>query len=729
MKFGKPFPFIQQTGMMECGPACLAMIFKYYGYYNIQPFISKLAEVSTAGVNMYNLGEVAEQFGFKAEAYEMGYEHLSEIPLPCIAHYGGIHFIVIYKVTKDHVWIADPAYGKDKLTKEEFCKQWNGIVLTVEPSPEIFKNKDLEEAVQEFLKDRTSLYKKFYRPVILGLRKVIWQVLAASGILQLLGLALPFFTQTIVDYVLINQNKKLLMVILLGMIATFLTQVLIMYARNILLVHLRVHFELHFFSSFFKHFISLKQAFYDRNKREDFMVRFQENITIRQLVNPTVIESVVDLLFVLLYVPVIFIYNLKLGLISLAFVILYFILTLIYTPVVRGLVYKVFYKNLETLGEFLDTLLGIQSVKLLGLENFKFWQWKNKFKRALNVVMDAEKKSALLHSIQKSVYYMSQLAVFWIGAYMTFNQEISIGQYLAMTSIFLLILNSLNNLSLVWYNLTELFVSLNRLNDVLLQETENKSLLDKTSQFESFPLVLQNVRFKYLQSQPEYVLNNINLRINKGEHIGIAGRNGSGKTTLVKLLLNLYPHYEGEIQLGRTDLQSIHPTALRKKIFLFPQDIYVFNGSIKENIQYGNLNATIDQIIEAAKLADLHDFISQKYLGYNYKIGDLGANLSGGQKLKIGFARLFLSDPDLIILDEASSMLDVEAESKIMNNIRSHFKDKTIISIAHRMQTLKNANRILVVEKGEIAEEGSHEQLMNITGGIYSQFMKTYIDY
>lgn len=715
--------------MMECGPACLAMIFKYYGYYNIQPFISKLAEVSTSGVNLYNLAEVAQQFGFQAEAYEMGYEHLNQINLPCIAHYGGIHFIVIYKVSDTEVWIADPAYGKDKLSKEEFLKQWNGIVLTVEPGPDIFKNKDLEESVQDFLKTRQSLYSKFYKPVLQTLRGVIWQILIATGILQLLGLALPFFTQTIVDYVLVNQNKKLLMIILLGMVCTFLVQVLIMYARNILLVHLRVHFELHFFSNFFKHFISLYQGFYDRNKREDFMVRFQENITIRQLVNPTVIESVVDLLFVLLYVPILLLYNFKLGSIAFIFVLIYFLLTLIYTPVIRSLVYKVFYKNLETLGEFLDTLLGMQSVKLLAIENFKFWQWKNKFKRALNVVMDAERKSALLHSIQKSVYFMSQLAVFWIGAYMTFNQEITIGQYLAMTAIFLLILNSLNNLSLVWYNLTELSVSLNRLNDVLLQETENASILDKVNQFETFPLEINNLHFKYLQSQPEYVLNNISLKIKQGEHIGIAGRNGSGKTTLVRLLLNLYPHYEGQIKLGQHELRQLNPTVLRKKIFLFPQEIYVFNGSIRENIQYGNLNASMDEIIQAAKLADLHDFVSAQYLGYNYKIGDLGANLSGGQKLKIGFARLFLSDPDLIILDEASSMLDVEAEKRIMDHLKRHFKDKTIISIAHRMQTLKNADRILVIEKGEIAEEGPHEELMKKEQGIYANFMKTYIDY
>ncbi len=725
----KSFPFIQQTGMMECGPTCLAMIFKYYGYYNIQSLLAKLTEANTAGVNLYSMAEVAEQFGFQADAYEMEYENFKEIKMPCIAHYSGIHFIVVYHVTDKEVWVADPAYGKDKIKKADFLKKWNGITLAIEPTPAIFKNKDLEETVKEYRKNRKSLYKRFYQPVLDSLRKVIWQILLASAVLQALGLAIPFFTQTIVDNVLVNQNKKMLMVILMGMFAVFATQVILLYARNILLVHARVHFELEFFSRFFKHFISLTQKYYDSNKREDFMARFQENITIRQLVNPGVIESVVDLLFVLFYVPILLFYNLKLGLVALGFVLLYALVTIYYTPKIRALAYKVFYRNLETLGGFLDTLLGMQSVKLLAIENFKFWEWKNKYKHTLNVVMEAEQQSAMLHSVQRSIYYVSQVGIFWIGAYMTFNNEITIGQYLAVTAIFIIVLNALNNLSMIWYNLTELSVSITRLNDVLVQEEENSSVLDLANDFQTFPLTVSNLQFRYNKSQEKAVLKDLNFSVREGEHIGIVGRNGSGKSTLVKMLVHFYSNYEGNITFGKTDMRRINPTVLRKKVFLFPQDIYVFNGTIKENIMYANLNAEMDDVIRAAKLADLHDFVAAQYLGYNYKIGDFGANLSGGQQLKLGFARLFLSDPDLIILDEASSMLDVESEQKIMANIKSHFKNKTIISIAHRMQTLKNADRIWVVDEGQIAEEGTHEALMKREDGLYYGFMRAYVEY
>jgi len=719
---------MQQRGMMECGTTCLAMIFKHYGYYNVQTLLVKLGEVSTEGISLYSLAEVAMQFGFNAEAYEMGYEHLVGLKLPCIAHYSGDHFIVIYKISDEFVWIADPAYGKDKISKEAFLKKWNGIILTVEPTPEIFKNKDLEESVQAFMAERKSLYKKFYAPVLSSLKKVIWEILLATAVLQALGLAIPFFTQTIIDNVLVNQNKKLLVAILVGMFGIFLTQILLLYVRNILLVQFRVNFELDFFSRFFKHFISLKQKYYDSNRREDFMARFQENMNIRNLVSPTVIESIIDLLFVLLYLPILIFCNVKLGLIALGCVLMYAGVTAYYAPKMRSLIYKVFYKNLETLGEFLDSLLGIKSIKLLSIESFKFWQWKNKYKKTLNVVLDAEQKGIMLHSVQRSIHFFSQIAVFWMGAYMTFNNEITIGQYLSLTAIFLIVLNSLHNLSAIWYNLTELWVSLGRLNDVLIQEPENTSVLQLADNFTTEKIVASNFSFRYSEKNSQYILKNLNFVINAGEHIGIVGRNGTGKTTLVKLLLNLYPEYEGELLYGSRELRQINPLVLRKKVFLFPQDIYIFNGTIKENILYANLNADIEDVIKAAKLADLHDFVKAQYLGYNHKVGDTGSNLSGGQKLKIGFARLFLSNPDIIILDEASSMLDIESEKIIMQNLKKHFKGKTLITIAHRINTLKSADRIWVIENNQIAEDGSHDALME-QKSVYHQFINTYIDF
>lgn len=714
--------------MMECGTTCLAMIFKYYGFYNIQSLLRELGEVSTEGTDLYKLSEVAESFGFKTEAYELEYDYLIKIPLPCIAHYEGIHFVVIYKATKDYVWVSDPAYGKDKYSRTNFMTKWNGVVLTLEPTSEMFKNKDVLELVQQHRKKEKSLFRKFYLPVLSSLKGVIFEIFLATFLLQLLALAVPFFTQAIVDNVLVNQNKKLLFAILLGMIGVFFTQVLLLYARNIILVQFKNRFELDFFSKFFSHFISLKQNYYDAHKREDFISRFQENIKIREMANPVLIQNFIEIIFLIIYIPILFLYNTALGFIAFLFVIFYFLISLYFVPKMISLYKKGFFKNMEALGSFLDTLLSIKTVKLLSIEKLKFWVWQNKYKHALNVNLEAEQKQIILASIQKSLFFLGQITIFWLGAYMAFNGQLSIGQYLAFVTIFMIIMNTLNNVGYLWNTITQLSVSFRRLNDVLLQEPEASDIFEQKEITSVKDIELKNLSFKYFEKEENYVLRNINLKIGSGEHIGIVGRNGAGKTTLVKLLLSLYPSYEGNILLDNVELKRILPKSVRKKIFLFPQDIHIFTATIKENILYANPNASLEELIHAAKLADLHDFVKSLYLGYNHKVGDFGGNLSGGQVLKIGFARLFISNPDIIILDEASSNLDLETENKIMTNIKNHFRGKTVITIAHRIYTLKDADRILVIDEGKITEDGSHEELIS-KDGLYSKFMKTYVDY
>jgi ATP-binding cassette subfamily B protein len=723
----KSFPIIIQRTMTECGPTCLAMIFKYYGYYNIQPLLNKLAEVTTEGADLYHLALEAEHFGFKAEAYELGsIDHLSQMHLPLVAHYSGNHFIVVYYTDKDFVWVADPAFGKDKIAKTEFVRKWNGIVLTLEPTPKLFKNKDLNDSVEEFRKEQQTFVKKFYWSVISSLKNAGLEILAATFFLQLLGLAIPLFTQVIVDKVLVNQDKELLFAILLGMGGIFFTQILLLYVRNMLLVQFRINFEYDFFSKFFRHFISLKQKYYDNNKREDFMARFQENLTIRRLLNPGIIQTIIDLAFVLLYVPLLIYYNAKLGLLALFFVLIFFLFTAYYAPVMIALLRKVSLKNYTVLGEFLDTLLGIKTVKLLSLENFRLWKWKNKYKKALNVVLESETQSIMMNTLQQSLFNLAYISVFWLGAYLTFKGEMTIGQYLAFISIFVIVTNSLGGISAIWFDMNELWVSLERLNQVLQQETEQVSLVHHINKFSIDKITAHNLAFRYNEGDEEYIFKNLNFEINKGEHIGIIGRNGCGKTTLVKLLLNLYPEYEGKINFDHHELRKLNPDLVRKRVFLFPQDIYIFADTLQENILFGNPSASIDDVIRAAKLSGLHDFAKAQYLGYNHMLGDSGSNLSGGQKLKIGFARLFLSNPDVIILDEASSALDIESEKLVMDNLNNYFKDKTIITIAHRMQTLRNADRIWVLDNGSIVEDGPHETLMK-TEGLYHQFMTAYL--
>ena len=723
----RSLPFIYQRDATECGTTCLAMIFKQYGLYNLQPTLRKAGRVGAEGTSLFALSELAETFGFTSDGYQAAYDTLKDLPLPCIAHYRGNHFVVVYKVTETDVWIADPGYGKDKLTREEFEARWNGIVLTVEPTAEVFQNPDVAELVEAQRAKETYVRKEFYLSLLRPFKAVLWEILAASFVLQLLGLALPFFTQVIVDQVLVHQNRRLLFAILAGMVLIFLTQVALTYVRNILLTQFKVRFELDFFSKFFHHFIHLDQSYFDAHRREDFINRFQENLEIRDVLSPSVLQLFIEGVLVFNWLAVLFFYNVTLALIALGFVLFFVLAVVVYSPMLERLEDKIFHENVQTMGAFLDTLLGMTTVKLLALERLKFWEWKNKYKKALNKVLKAEQTQIVLQSTLRGAFFLSQVVVYWVGAFMAFGGALTIGQYIAFVTIFTAAMMALNNASSLWFLATELSVTFARLNDVFMQDRERTDLLDQHTEIDRPRIAFRGVSFAYPQSPDRPILQGIDLTIEPGEHVALVGRNGSGKTTLAKLLVKLYPDYAGRIEIGGVEMRNLHPQALRRKVAMLPQEVHLFTGTLKDNIRYGRPEATMEEIIEAARLADFHDFVKNLYLGYNYVVGEGGANLSGGQKLKVAFARLFLGRPEVIVLDEASSVLDPEAEQRIMRNVKRHFRGKTVISIAHRLHTVRDADRILVLDGGAVAEEGRHEELL-AQRGLYHQFMQNYLD-
>lgn len=727
MKKRNVFPFIKQRDMTECGTTCLAMIFKYYGLYNVQSTLRELAHVSREGTTLFALGEILRLFGFDGDGYETSYEWLPKIDLPCIVHYQGNHYVVVYKADEKHVWIADPAYGKDKLTKEEFEKKWNGVLLTVTPTDMVFKNKDMLDLVEARRKRETDVRQKFYVSLVRSFKRELWEIGGATFLLQVLALALPLFTQTIIDQVIIYQDKPLLYAILAGLAVIFLTRLLLTFGRNILLTQFKVEFELKFFSNFFHHFIHLTQKYFDGHRREDFINRFQENLKIRQLFSPGVLQSFLDFFAVIIYIAALFFIHSTLAFFVLVFVVIFVVLAIIYTPRLKNLEDKVFHENLRTMGTFLDSLLGIQTVKLMQLERARFWQWKQKYRRALNKVLETQTLSITLQSTLQGLFNFSRIGIYWLGAYMAFTGDITIGGYMAFVAIFTMILNPIENISRLWFIVTSLMVTYARLNDVFIQEPEKTDLLEQDVRIEG-DIVVKNLTFRYNPKQEEPILNNMSVALPSGSHVSIVGRNGSGKTTFVKLLVKLYTHYQGTIHFGVSELKKLHPQTLRKRVVMVPQDIYIFAGTIKENILHAKPDATIDELVRAVKLADFYDFVKDNYFGFNYIVGEAGSNLSGGQKLKMAFARLFLTDPEVIILDEATSVLDVESETKIMDNVKSTFKDKTIISIAHRMSTVKDSDMILVFDNGEIVEQGKHKELLD-QRGLYYRFMKRYLDF
>lgn len=727
----RTLPFIRQANLMECGTTCLAMIFRYYGLVNVRPLLNRLAHVSTDGTNLLVLSQLAERFGFRAAGYRLKPESLGQepLPLPCIAHYEGNHFVVLTKVTARHVHITDPAAGPQTMTRAAFAARWNGIVLCLEPTAELF-NRDALELVAEHRARRAAVVRNFYGAVMGPHRRFLLEIAGTSLLLQLLGLALPLLTQVVVDNVLVHQNKRLLFVILLAMLLVFGLQTLLTYARNTLLAQFKVQFELDFFSRFFEHFLHLQQSYFDRIKREELINRFKENQSIRRVLSPSILQALFEGVLVLAYVALLFGLHARLALLGLGFLAVYGALTWRYSPRLVHLGNKVFVENGKAMGGFLDALLGIQNIKLLGLEAVQHWKWRAQYTRTLGHVLTAEQEYTALSTRLRSLYLLSQVAVYWTGAYLCFGGELSIGQYLAFITIFLMVLNALQNVTGIWFLFTELSVVLDMFNDLFAQPREPAAdpLAGPLPLLGPPALRLQDVRFGYGAPHRPPVLKGLCLTVEPGEFVGVVGRNGSGKSTLVKLLAGLYPEYEGHISLGGVSLRELPPQQYRRRVCLLPQEVHVFNDTLKNNILYGNPHASMEQVVQAAKLADLYDFVRQHYLGFNVQLGEAGTGLSGGQRLKLAFARLFLANPDVIILDEASSALDVETEQRIFRNLRAHFPRQTIVCVAHRMATLKHADRIIVLDQGEIVETGAHQELIQQTG-IYRQFMHTYLDF
>lgn len=711
--------------MTECGTTCLAMIFKHYGLVNIQAALREIAGVTAYGTDLLTLSRVAERFGFQTQGVRTKFEYLRRVSLPCIAHYEGNHYVVVYKADAESVWVANPASGKEKMSRSEFAQKWNGILLLVEPSGDTSAMRDSAELAEQYASRSHEAQRGFYRSLLAPFRRQIAAVAGVSLLLVILSLALPFFTQSVIDSVLVLQNKNLLYALLLAMVIVFVMQVALTYTRHLLMARLRVNFEFEFFSRFFRRMLHLPQPYFDAHKREDFIQRFQENVKVRNILNAGTVQSLLDVSLLVVLIPVMFLYNAELAVIGSASLVVFILTTIAFTPRIRRLQEKVFYENARTMGAFVDTLLGMTTIKLLAAETLKYWQWRATYKRTLGNTFTASRTQIMMSSLMRTVMLLGQVSVYWYGAYITFGGGMTIGQYIAFLTLFGIILNAASSISDVWFVMTDAAVTLARLNDVFEQEPEHADIAGQTTALADGGIEFRNVWFSYDGSE-HHALSDISFSVAPGERIGIVGRNGSGKTTLVKLLVKFYEHYKGSIHIGSAELRSYHPQYLRMGVYMLPQHVYVFNGSIADNIRAAKPDAPMEDVIRAAKLADLHEFIGSLYLGYNHKIGESGSDLSGGQRLKLAFARLFLSQPEIIILDEASSALDVIAEQRIMKNVYEVFAGKTVISIAHRLSTLQHVDRIIMLDDGRILEQGTHDELVAKRGG-YHTFITTYV--
>ncbi|HSQ20235.1 MAG TPA: peptidase domain-containing ABC transporter, partial [Blastocatellia bacterium] len=703
------YPALLQLSETDCGAACLSMILRYYGKHVSINRLRDLTNTSREGSSLYSIAEAAETLGFHTRGIRASFEHLEKVELPAIVHWEGFHYIVLYEVTPNRVVVADPAIGLRKLSREEFEKAWTGYLLLLAPTPKIEEVEESKTSYGRFL----PLLKPHYRLLV--------EIFMASLLLQVFGLATPIFTQVIIDRVLVHKSTSMLNVLLVGMLLIAVFQTLTAALRYYLLVHTTRRIDMQMVVNFYGHVLSLPMRYFEERKVGDILKRFNENARIRDFLAGRTLGVTLDCLMVFVFLGLMFYYNVKLTMVALLFIPGYIILTLVVTPIFKRQFREAFDKSAEADSQMVESVTGVGTVKATAAERRIRWKLEGLIVKSLNVQFRSALTGMGTVLVGNLLQTLNIILLFWYGAHLVINGELSVGQLVAFNLLAGNVTRPILSVVDLWREFQEINIAFERLNDVFdarPEEDQQNLALIKMPRINGH-IKFDNVTFRYPTRADKNALQNINLEILPGQTVALVGRSGSGKTTFANMLLRLHHPNEGRVFIDGYDLRQVSIGSLRSQIGVVPQDVVLFSGTIRENIAFGDPDASLERVVGAAMLAGAHEFISELPLGYATRIGERGQSLSGGQKQRIAIARALFKQPRILIFDEATSALDSESERAIQENLDRILKDRTTFIIAHRLSTVRNADRIIVMDRGAIVEQGNHYSLMRDKGMYY----------
>ena len=714
-RFWQRYPFLQQQSSSDCGATCLSMIGRYWGKPLGINYLRNLTGAGRSGASLKSLASAAETLGFQARPVRASLSRLAEQKNPWIAHWQGDHYIVVYQVKEKgkgsqsggRVLVADPAMGKRLLTRSEFLIGWTGYALLLEPTPRLRDAPTEKQSLGSFLS------------VIWPYRFLIGQIILASLLIQLFGLITPLFTQVILDRVVVSKSLVTLNVFAIGLLLFGVWRIGMTAIRQYLLDYFANRLDLTLMSGFISHTLMLPLKFFELRSVGDIITRVQENQKLQTFLTRKAVTAWLDALLVFVYIGLMLYYNWQLTLLVLALIPPLTILTFVASPFLRGVSRKIFNEEAGQNSSLVEMMSGIATVKVAAAERELRWRWEDRLTSTLNARFRGQKLANGLQSTGGLINTLGSTALLWYGATLVIQDQLTIGQFVAFNMLIGNVINPILALVDLWDELQEVMVSVERLNDVFgatPEESPEKPLM-------IMPRIrgdvkLENLTFRYGQEEERNTLQNISFEVSTGQTIAIVGRSGSGKTTLMSLLQALYHPTKGRILIDGHDIRHVSPPSLRSQLGVVPQECYLFSGTILENITLYSDSFNMEQVVEVAKLAEAHHFIQDLPLGYNTKVGERGMNLSGGQRQRIAIARALLGDPRILILDEATSSLDTESERRFQQNLTRISSDRTTFIIAHRLSTVRNADCILVLDRGILAEQGNHDELM-AKGGIY----------
>jgi len=718
----KKFPFYKQPDTKDCGPTCLRIVSKYYGKSISLQQIRNLSETTREGSSLLGLSDASENLGFRSMGVQIDFNTLTEeVSFPCIAHWNKNHFVVVYKIDKNNkVYISDPSYGLITYTREEFIKSWigenanenteEGIILILETTPAFFQTEfDSEESKASF--SFLSKYLLKYKTLVIQL---------AIGLLggSLLSLIFPFLTQSIVDVGIQNQDINFIYVVLLAQIMLFLGRMGIETIRSWILLHLSARINISIISDFFIKLMRLPISFFDTRMTGDIMQRINDHHRIEQLLTSSSLNTLFSLVNLIIFSIVLLFYDYRLFIVYLVGAILYIGWISFFLKKRKELDYKRFSQVSQEQSKVIELINGMQEIKMHNAEKQKRWDWEFLQVKLFKIRI----KSLSLEQWQSVggnfINQMKDILVSFLSAKLVLSGNLTLGMMLSVQYI----IGQLNSplLQLIDFikQTQDAKISLERLGEIHDKDDEEDKNEQYVTDVPKKDIEIKDMSFRYIGSDVP-VFENLSLTIPYQQTTAIVGASGSGKTTLLKLLMKFYDPDQGEIRIGSTNMKNISPRYWRDHCGVVMQEGYVFNDTIANNIAVGEDHIDKQKLRRAVEIANIKEFIESLPLSYNTKIGNEGVGVSGGQKQRLFIARAVYKSPEYILFDEATSALDANNEKVIMENLEQFFKGKTAVVIAHRLSTVRHADKIIVLDQGKVVEEGSHADLVDLRGEYY----------
>jgi ATP-binding cassette subfamily B protein len=723
------FPFVKQPDSMDCGPACLKMVAGFYKKNFSLETIRRKCFITKEGVSFLGLSEAADSLGFRTIGVKIPFGMLTEnVPLPCIVHWRQKHFIVVYRIHNDKIWAADPAVGLVKLEKDEFLRNWAtsvaddkpaGLVMIIEPTPSLFEKEGDHEKSRgfRFLFKYFSLYKRYFFQLILGL--------FLGSCIQLV---IPFLTQSVIDIGINNNDIGFIYLILFAQLALVIGRMSVEFIRGWLLLHIGARVNVAVISGFLQKLMSLPVAFFDTKLTGDILQRIEDNNRIEEFLTSASLNILFSFFNLVIFGIVLAVFNLKILALFITGSILYIGWISLFMKSRAILDHQRFRSMSESGNKLITIVNGMQEIKLTQSELNMRWDWE----RIQASIFGLKIKGLGLIQYQSAgatfINEVTNLGITIIAATSVLKGDMTLGMMLAVQFIIGQMNVPLSQIIGFFRISQDAKMSLDRLSEVHEMQDEEP---DPEMKVRKFPdrkdIFVNNISYQYEGPHSPYVLRNIDLFFEENKTTAIVGASGSGKTTLLKLLLGFYQPVEGEILVGDTRLSNLSLKIWREKTGAVMQDGFLFPATIAANIAPGGATIDEERLVRAVETANIKGFIESLPSGYNTKIGANGHGLSEGQKQRLLIARVIYKNPEVLIFDEATNSLDAGTEKVIVGNLSEFFKGKTVIVVAHRLSTVRDADKIVVMDNGRVVETGTHSSLI-ASAGAYFNLVKNQLE-